>query len=296
MARKILFISLAGLISSIVMLPALIAGTAPSVVQADTLNHNEMDALEKASILNASIHIIFYPKRIDESDGHSAQGEQDRSEAGVLVQRARGVGTVVSYGPRVLIITHDHWEWMNDALGRVEFRNANNVLLLEMSGEAFANIVRYRDGGTLVLDAPGILLSSGIVPASLNQESRIMAGSTVYVAYRPLENRDLLDLRAAVVESIGDDAGRSILNLRSLDGESFVVGDSGGGVWFDGQLMGNLWMSLVVETVVQETRIWGTREIIETRDDASIAARFPLDAQDLDISLSVGAPSETAEQ
>ena len=296
MSRKILFSSLAVIIVSSILVPSLFSSATPTAIPASISDQVGISRSEKQSVLDATIHITFYPKRVYESSDDSFGGQQNDSEAGYLVERARGIGTVVSYGSHLLIITHDHWEWMGEALDRVEFRDANNGLLLEISGEAFNNIVRYRDGGTLIIDAPGILLSSGIVPASLNQEKKIAAGSTIYMAYRPLEDRDQVDLRPVMVESIEEDAGRPVLRLRSLDGEAFIVGDSGGGAWFGGQLVGNLWMSLTVEIVVQETRIWGTREIVETTADTSIAAQFPLDEQALASTLVISSPSESAEQ
>jgi hypothetical protein len=294
MTRKFLFISLAGIIASLILFPAFSTVSQPPVIPVVDPNQYNTNSLEKHSILNATIHIILYPKRNHETGEDSIQFQQNDSTGGYLIERARGIGTVVTREEHVLIITHDHWEWMSDDLDRVELRDANNELLLEMSGEAFRNIIRYRDGGTMILEAPGLLLSAGIVPASLSTGEAIVPGSIVQLAYRPVEDRQHMDVLVALVESINDREGRPILNLRSLDGQSVIKGDSGGGVWFNGQLAGNLWRAVTVETTLQETRIWGSREITVTTADSFIAARFPLDAQALENMIGTSVASEIA--
>ncbi len=296
MTRKFLFISLAGLIVSFFLFSGILTAATSAAIPTQNANQDELGSLEKQSIVSATIHIILHRERIYESSEDSDSSQQDESGRAYLAATTRGIGTVVNYGSHILIVTHDHWEWMDEELDRVELRNADNELLMDMSGGAFRNIIRYRDGGTLILEAPGILQSAGIVPANLAPENKVVAGSRVYVAYRPLANRNQLDLRPVVVESIENNAGRSILNLRSLDGEGFVVGDSGGGAWFEGQLVGNLWMSVTVASVVQEKWFWGTRERTETTADTSIAARFPLGNQELASTLVIDTASESIDQ
>jgi len=48
----------------------------------------------------------------------------------------------------------------------------------------------------------------------------------------------------AEVESIGEYKGLPIFVLRSLDGLPIVSGDSGGGIWQDGRLVGNMWATV----------------------------------------------------
>jgi len=297
MTRKILFISLVVIIvAKAVLLAGSVTAASTPAISATNPNRASADSLDAQPMLKATIHIIVYPKLLLETSEDSQQVQQNDSEAGRLVRRARGIGTVVSYGSHILIITHDHWEWMGDQLARVELRDADNDLLLEMSGEAFENIVRYRDGGTMILETPGMVLSAGIVPARLGTEEAVAAGSIVQLAYRLGEDRQYIDVQEAVVEIVSDRDGRPILNLRSLDGEPVIQGDSGGGVWYGGKLVGNLWKMVRVETVSRETRFWGTREVVETTADRSIAALFPLDDLGLESNLAIDSPPEYGER
>lgn len=250
----------------------------------------------RTQILEATIHIILYPNQNPEPAGAARESQQDGATHEIVVERARGIGTVVTTMGQILIVTHDHWEWEPEELDRVELRDARNNLLLELDGHAFGSIIRYRDGGTTILQAPGILISAGIVPASLSAAKSITPGSIVQVAYRSAEDRGQMAVQSALVESTSDREGRPILNLRSLDGQSPIRGDSGGGVWFQGQLVGNLWKAVTVESTVQETRIWGSKEVVVTTADISIAARFPLDAQTLETVLVDSAPSESGSE
>lgn len=59
------------------------------------------------------------------------------------------------------------------------------VLLAEVSGPEFLNLIRYRDGSTLVLAAPVELLQSGaLTPAETGSSQRAGWGTVVTVVYR----------------------------------------------------------------------------------------------------------------
>jgi hypothetical protein len=79
-------------------------------------------------------------------------------------------------------------------------------------------------------------------------------------------------LRAEVV-SLAKEAGLEALKLRSLTGEPVVRGDSGGGVWLDGQLVGINWKTDVLV-------VWGWALLSdglnpERPQDTSLAAAVP---------------------
>jgi hypothetical protein len=261
-----------------------------------TVGQSPIDPTTRRKIIEATIHIILYPKAKHEPVGAFTDRQQNGAVHEIIIQRARGIGSVVTYMGRVLIVTHDHWDWLSNELDRVELRDAQNELLLEMSGDAFRNIIRFRDGGTMILEAPGILLSAGVVPANISNREVVAPGSVVHLARRPEENRDQVDLLAAVVESTDTKAGRPILTLRSLEGESVIRGDSGGGVWLNGKLTGNLWTAITVETTVRQSSFWGSGEITEITADTSIAARFPLDDHTLETILATNMPSESVSE
>ncbi len=49
---------------------------------------------------------------------------------------------------------------------------------------------------------------------------------------------------AAQVVAVGDDGQHSVMKLQSVDGQTVIPGDSGGGIWLGGVLVGNMWMTI----------------------------------------------------
>jgi hypothetical protein len=81
--------------------------------------------------------------------------------------------------------------------------------------------------------------------------------------------------------------GVKLLSLRSLNGQSIEPGDSGGGIWIDGHLAGNMWMT------VRETRQywWQSQPADDNKTDLSLAAGLPHNLMDLvETLLDVGTP------
>ena len=66
---------------------------------------------------------------------------------------SQGLGSLVRAGKDYRIITHNHWSAL-EQVDFVKFYDANFVLLLEMSGTAFKNLILQQDAGALVLQAP----------------------------------------------------------------------------------------------------------------------------------------------
>ena len=204
----------------------LISGLALIIaVLLNTLNAAEAaapPALDRATnqrILQATIQIALY--EFDEGAGVEKGG--------------RGLGTLVRQHNQTLIVTHDHWTHLNANLREAEFRNARGDLLLAVSGSAFLGMIRYRDGGTMVLAAPAEL--AALAP----------------VAVAPAGTRN------------GDIAWVTRRNrLRGADGAVVIPGDSGGGIWFNGQLQGNLWSGGVEIRTTWIDRLLGTSRQTET--------------------------------
>jgi len=81
---------------------------------------------------------------------------------------------------------------------------------------------------------------------SFGDVSVLSAGAQVLIPHQSQENPNRISVTAAVVESVTTVEGLPALKLRSLDGELIIKGDSGGGIWLEGQLVGNMWKSEVV--------------------------------------------------
>ena len=138
---------------------------------------------------------------------------------------ADSLGTLVTDGANNWIITHDHWGDFIVSATSVTFSDASGRLLLEMDALTFRNLIRYRDEGTLILNAPIGLTS--LTPVFL-ADTAVYAGDVVMLVRRQGER---VDLFTAVVEELEFENGRALLALRSSNGEVIAHGDSGGGVW-----------------------------------------------------------------
>ena len=126
---------------------------------------------------------------------------------------------------------------------------AARELLLELGGTAFKNLIRYRDGGTMVLRAPAELVQNAavssvvsLVPvADSNPGKVVVPGDIVLIAVRVPGDGHRVYTVMAVVESLQHQFGIPCLTLRRLNGKQIEPGDSGGGVWSEGRLVANLW-------------------------------------------------------
>jgi hypothetical protein len=167
---------------------------------------------------------------------------------------AFGLGTLVRAGGENRIITHDHWGAVLDGVSKAQFASADGRPLLELDGAAFRALIRHRDGGTMVLEAPDMLVMTRpwaprLKPVAVGDGAGVQAGDTVTVAYRlPAAGRESVSTFEALVQSMEIKDGRPAWRLQSAEGERVIPGDSGGGIWKDGELVGNLW-ACVVETV-----------------------------------------------
>jgi hypothetical protein len=85
----------------------------------------------------------------------------------------------------------------------------------------------------------------------------------------------------AVVEAIELKQGKKILVLRSVKGESIVPGDSGGGIYYNGQLVGNMWSTIAEEVTTTKSRLFGSSIQVESNHDQSRAAIFTPELQSL---------------
>ena len=189
-------------------------------------------AAMKAQILASTVQIeMFDMGRIEEGLRH--------------VRTSRGFGTVVQYEGRRFILTHNHWSIPAAELSRVAFRNGAGDGLLVLDGAAFYGLVRYADGGTMLLDAPVGL--SEVSAAELGDRAALAVGDTVWLATYDYEDGIGVWIETAWIEEV---EGSYVPGRLMLRGEETAVtsGDSGGGVWVDGKVVGNLWAIQVAKS------------------------------------------------
>ncbi len=173
---------------------------------------------EKQQILSATVQILVFP-----SEG---------------IEYERGIGTLFSYGEKTFILTHNHWSMLTVS-AKVEFRGDKNQLLLTISGTEFLELVSYRDRGSIILKAPAALPSQGAVTISGFPE--LTEGEELTLVHRNSSDHNQLDSMTVKVVRVITGKGTSAFNIIPLNQAEIIPGDSGGGLWHNGQLAGNMW-------------------------------------------------------
>jgi hypothetical protein len=204
------------------------------------------------------------------------QTPQTQNVVGLDVGLGWGMGSLIQLNGEVLLVTHNHWGDLLQDLSIVEFRNADNQMIKPIFGYEFKEWIVYQDAGTLVLKLPDGLLDPS-APISLDAIPQIAPGDTVDVVYRENPAREKAAILQAVVEEIITYEGLPAYRLRSLDRQPIQPGDSGGGIWYKGVLVGNHWVTLKEKSgSVAETS--GNLEEENTRyTDLSYAAILSVD-------------------
>lgn len=188
-----------------------------------------------------------------------------------------GLGTLVNQDAQTVIVTHDHWKDVLDRVEMVQVWNGRNQLITELSGDLFLNQILYRDGGTMILLAPAAM--HGLPTAGLGNPADVQVGDPVQVLHQEHAldpERATLQLHDAIVTEITTFDGRASFTLRSLDGNAIIQGDSGGGIWHSGKLVGNMWATMT--GVNWQVWTWTSLDDAVTETDASFAAVQPADA------------------
>lgn len=180
---------------------------------------------------------------------------------------ARGIGTLVQVDNNVLLVTHDHWPQLQTPTGpdTVFFYDVDGQLLGELNGRSFFQHLLFKDSGTLLLRPPEFLLADRH-PVQMGDLGTLEPSSTVMVMRRQPGNDSQLVATVMVVTAVDTQNGVPLLTLRSVDGSSIEPGDSGGGVWLNGRLVGNMWMTIRVES-----EGWLTGTVVESTDQSQAA-------------------------
>ena len=204
------------------------------------------------------------------------QSPQMQKTTGIGVFLGSGMGSLIQHNGIILLVTHDHWGEMLQDYSIVEFRDADNKMIKPIYGYEFKKLIIYQDAGTLVLHPPQELIDQ-LPPVNVDTFTQVTPGATVEVVHRENPAREKAAIQKAVVEEIITYQGLPIYSLRSLDGQQIKPGDSGGGIWFNGALVGNTWVTLAEkkESVVETSGNSQEENLIYT--DLSYAAILPLD-------------------
>jgi hypothetical protein len=200
---------------------------------------------ERQQILAATVQIQMKAPLIDEA-GSPVLTERDGNWYTVDAM-AHGLGTVTKIDNQLFIVTHDHWGALLDTAVTVIFQNAQGQPLLELPGDTFRSLIVYQDQGTMLLQAPVAITPLIGNVAAANSQS-LSLNNQVLLARHQAGYAEV-EVVAAQVTAVTDRNGVPAYQLQQLDGSPVVEGDSGGGLWFEGQLVGNLWRNVAIETV-----------------------------------------------
>lgn len=105
----------------------------------------------------------------------------------------------------------------------------------------------------------------------MGESSQISSGQELILVRRQPGVENQVDLIVARVENDADFKNQAVWELQTLYGDHIVPGDSGGGVWLDGQVVGNNWASDMVE----ERGILGITGSEKVPNGTVYAAQFP---------------------
>lgn len=189
-------------------------------------------------ILRATVRIRIVAPLMD------AQGDpvivEENGHKSTLNAINRGLGTLVDVDGQPYLLTHDHYAELDSAVAHVVITDhAGQETTLPIG--LFRQAIRYRNNGVLVLDAPAGL-PPGVAPGD---GERVQPGSVVQLVHRQTET-DTLAVVTATVDGWLDFQGIPSYLLRNQAGEIIAPGNSGGGVWFEGQPIGAIHRTIVV--------------------------------------------------
>lgn len=184
-----------------------------------------------------------------------------------------GLGTVITAGDNTLILTHNHWGNLDSAV-RAQVRTAAGDLVTEVDGGIFRSWIRYQDAGTLLLSVPASLVAeSSLQVAPWDDPAVVAPGDTVLAAQQDPEDPGRVAFLQLQVVAMEAEGGLGAFTLRTTDGGAIVRGDSGGGVWYNGRLVGNHWKTEVRHQLDPE--FFQTGQLTETPTGTSLAAQLP---------------------
>lgn len=206
------------------------------------------DEAMAGDILRATIAIDITGPSLD-ANGEPRYGCDADGRTVPLQATSRALGTIVSAGEGDFIVTTDHYDQLAAPYGIVTFTDFNGNRI-ELSLAAFRSLIRYQGNTVLILVAPPGL-PNGLEPGDGDQ---ILPGSTLHIVYRHYETGLLSVVAAEVVHWTDCAVGGPSFHLHNLNGEVVEHGNSGGGVWYQGRLVGVVERSILVKP--------GTDEII----------------------------------
>ena len=191
-----------------------------------------------------------------------------------------GLATAVMQGQHISLITHNHWNSTDQTVGLVTMRNAGGDVLSRLRLPEFHQLIRYQDESVLILDINDQFKRELITPVQISAPVLPHIGAIVQlVRQHPDSNAGLsgpvhLVLNSAKVTAYSEREGLPVIELQIEEGgQMFHLGDSGGGIWFNGQLIAQIWRILMSTSPAELAASSGSEPLNSTR--YGVAAQLP---------------------
>jgi hypothetical protein len=224
----------------------------------------KIDPAARQNILDATVQITLFAPVLDEIGQPELTEVNGEHKMQYLI--GEGLGTLVNKDGNLVIVTHDHWTLV-EHMTIATFANVQGEVLLTVTAVQFQQMIQYQDGGTMILALEERLLGTA-VSSSTNQT--IERNNVLLLAYRQ-PTTGQVDVVPVMIDEMKLFQERPSYYLRSLHNEVVVGGNSGGGLFVDGELVGNMWIALVVQEVRRDT---GIAVGPEQQTNLSIAAQL----------------------
>jgi hypothetical protein len=211
---------------------------------------------QSGDLLNSIVQITMYIF----SDGNGGVNSTRSIEQALAAIKSNpcimniGLGTVVQVEGQITIITHNHWRPLSD-VGLVQFSDANGTVVISMTPFEFEKLILFQDAGTTILIAPANL---GIAPATMGSPRQAAKGQIVSIVRRQPGNMNQIEVVQARIVKEALYESLEAWKLQAMNGDFISPGDSGGGIWLNGQWIGNTWSIKVVEHANGDEEAEGT--------------------------------------
>lgn len=163
-----------------------------------------------------------------------------------------GLATAVAQRGHISLITHNHWNLDIHTIGHVTIRNASGALICRLHMPEFRQLIRYQSKSVMILDTNRDFKQDLITPVQITAPVLPEIGATVQlVRQHPDSHAGLIEpvrlvLNSAQVTAYSKREGLPVIEITiRKSGERLHLGDSGGGIWFNGQLIAQIWRILM---------------------------------------------------
>ena len=168
----------------------------------------------------------------------------------MTVEQKTSLGTVFAFEGQMVVLTHGHWTLNHPDWQRIDIFSGAGSYLTTISMAELHSLIQFQDGGSMIMRLPG-QLQGKVAAAPILTDTNLSAGTTVMVA-RHVPGQNRIVFMQANLNQLVTYGGLPTLAYTNEAGGYIIPGDSGGGVFLNGQLVGNNWLAMFKE--VTESR------------------------------------------